>query len=259
MDRQVTKSRNPARSRTLACGVLAILSGAVCIITANIFFPPTVDFFEKQSRWGHGYRFDFEVVDGRCVLIEHTGKPFEQGVGAVYSVGNFATPIFRGPPFLDWLWKPRFVGLNVQTRQTIVWPEQAGEPLPPDLSEQLGVLVEAAIASGHDSFWVLEGSREELAREMCLPVKVTATSGEVHIPRPGLSHPVPRARLAGVTISTLVGVTLFAIGASLIARFIYKAVRTSRNARVGLCPGCAYQMADLGICPECGRSREARI
>jgi hypothetical protein len=218
-----------------------------------------VDLLQEQSRWGQGYRFDFQVVDSQCVPVEHAGKPFERGVGAVYSVENFGTPISEGPPFLEWLWKPRFVGLAVQTRQTILWPEQAGEPLLPDMAAQLSILVEAAIASGRDSFSGLEGFRDGLAREMCLPIAVTPTSGEVHIPRPGLSHPVPKARLAGVTVSTLLGVTLIAFGASLVARSICKAVWTSRDARAALCPGCAYQMTDLSICPECGRPRETRI
>lgn len=254
MDRQVTQSGNPVRRRTLALGSLAIFAGGVSIFVALGSLPPTLDLLQDQSRWGQGYRFSFQVVDGQCVPVEHTGKPFERDVGAVYSVENFGAPISEGPPFLGWLWAPRIVGLAVETRQTIVWPEQAGEPLPLDLAEQLGVLVEAAIASGRDGFGDLDGLRDELAREMCLPVEVTASSGEVYIPRPMLSYPVPRARLAGVTASALLGVILIAVGALLVAQFILEPVRTSRRRREGRCYSCGYQMTDGSICPECGQA-----
>jgi hypothetical protein len=31
--------------------------------------------------------------------------------------------------------------------------------------------------------------------------------------------------------------------------------RSRKRARLGLCVGCSYELAGLGVCPECGRSR----
>jgi hypothetical protein len=214
-----------------------------------------VDLLKEQSRWGQGYRFDFKVVAGQCVAVDHLGKPFERGDSAALSVENFGTPVREGPPFLGWLWKPRTVGLKVRTRQTIIWPEQAGGSFPEDLPAQLAAIVEAAIELQRDSFGTIEGFRLELARELCLPVGVTPTSGSVDIPRPQLSKPVPRLRLVGVTMLTGLGMIGTLIGAWFVISATRSINKSSRRRRNGQCEGCGYQLDSLVVCPECGRLR----
>jgi hypothetical protein len=227
----------------------------MCIVAAYRTFPPTVDLLKEQSRWGQGYRFDFQVIDGRCVAVDHTEKPFEWGDSAVFSVENFGTPVREGPPLLGWLWKPRTVGLEVRTRQTIIWPEQAGGSFPEDVPAQLAAIVEAAIELQRDSFGTIEGLRLQLARELCLPVGVTPTSGSVDIPRAQLSKPVPRLRLIGVRMLTGLGMVGTLIGAWFVASAIRSINKSSRRGRNGQCEGCGYHLESLVVCPECGRLR----
>lgn len=38
-------------------------------------------------------------------------------------------------------------------------------------------------------------------------------------------------------------------------RWAFVTRRSRKRARLGLCVGCAYELAGLGVCPECGRER----
>lgn len=255
MDGSSLTARDLIRGKVFPLGACLTSVGLACIAIGFLLLPAGL--WWDESGWGYGYRFDFEVVDGMCIPIEHHGKPLDRGVGAAYSVENFGTLIKESPPLLEWLWKPRNVGLDVHTRQSILWPGQAGEPLPPDLPEQLAALVEEAINSGRDDFGVMEGARLELARELCLPIRVTASSGGVRLPRPELSQPVPRTRLMIVTVLTMLGAVCFAIGGWLVTRSIWTGLQSFRRARIGHCPRCGYPLNDLQRCPECGSSTQA--
>ncbi len=41
-------------------------------------------------------------------------------------------------------------------------------------------------------------------------------------------------------------------------RWAFVTRRSRKRARLGLCVGCAYELAGLGVCPECGRDRVSR-
>lgn len=243
----------PLKPRKAASfGVGVVFVGLLCVLAAYLSLPAAIDLWDDTA-WGYGYRFDFRVVDGRCVPIEHAPESsFGRSDGAVYSVENFGTPIFEAPPLLGWLWKPRLVGLDVATRHVIVWPERAGEPLPADLPDQLTVLVQAAIESRRDRDGVMDGRKLDLAHEMCLPVGVTPGSGRVQVPRPHLSVPVPRTRLTVVTLFMMLGVACVAAGGLTAAHAVRVSVRSSRRRRVGRCVHCGYPLNGLRKCPECG-------
>lgn len=254
MGNEAVNPKNAVRQRTLGPGLIAVITGCSCIIAAYLAIPRPGPWLD-QTTWGYGYRFDFAVVNGQCVPHRSTDLSIERGDSAVYSVENFGTPIDGAPPLLGWLWKSRIVGLNVKTRQTIIWPEQAGELLPADFSAQMTVIVEAAINSRRDGFGTMEGSRLGLARELCLPVSVTATSGSIHLTRPELSQPAPRMRLTAVTVLTALGTIFILLGAWLAAKSVWVTVRSLRRGRIGHCEGCGYQMEELQVCPECGRTQ----
>ena len=67
-------------------------------------------------------------------------------------------------------------------------------------------------------------------------------------------HDYERFHISGLILNPIIyalPIWLIVMG----VRWAFVTRRSRKRARLGLCVGCAYELAGLGVCPECGRER----